>query len=68
MANENPLLEISRLKPFESDCSEIYGPAGLNMKINVGDFLVVLGKSGHGKSTLIELLLGTRPREEEKND
>ena len=60
------LLTIENLKPLDkgaphSHLPDIYGPSGLSFAVNTGDFVAVLGKSGHGKSTLLELILGTRP-------
>jgi ATP-binding cassette subfamily B protein RaxB len=38
--------------------SEPWVLTGINLQINPGDFLVILGLSGGGKTTLIKLLLG----------
>ena len=50
------LLEIKNLHVKTQDNIEIL--KGINLTINSGDMLAILGPNGHGKSTLINAIMG----------
>ena len=50
-------IEINELK-FRYDEESPYLYDGLNLKINAGEYVGIVGESGCGKSTLLRLLLG----------
>ena len=54
------MIEIINLhKTFnEGTANEIRALSGINIKINTGDFLVIVGANGSGKTTLLNLISG----------
>ena len=55
MTNTNPIIEIKNLKKsYGSNCVL----NGFNMILNEGENLVIMGKSGSGKSVMIKCLIG----------
>ena len=57
-----PVLEHIELRnvKYKHKNSEITLLNGINIKINRGEFVGILGKSGQGKSTLLEIISGIR--------
>ena len=52
-------LEISRLyKQFQSSKGSLVALRDINMQVNTGEFVCVVGASGSGKSTLLRLVAG----------
>lgn len=55
-ASGNPIIEIKGLRKTFNKTNEVL--KGVNLKVSEGENLVVLGKSGSGKSILIKCLVG----------
>jgi sulfonate transport system ATP-binding protein len=55
MAAEQPILELSNIRK-EFDGKEVLRK--IDLQVNKGDFIAVVGKSGCGKSTLLRLIAG----------
>ena len=53
--NNNPIIEIKDLKKSYGDNTVLNG---FNMVLNKGENLVIMGKSGSGKSVMIKCLIG----------
>ncbi|WP_348813918.1 ABC transporter ATP-binding protein [Flavobacterium maritimum] len=53
--NKKPIIEITDLKKSYGDNHVL---AGFNMVLNEGENLVIMGKSGSGKSVMIKCLIG----------
>lgn len=53
--NKKPVIEISNVKKSFGDLEIL---KGVSLKLNAGENLVVLGKSGTGKSVLIKCIVG----------
>ncbi|MNX66692.1 Octopine permease ATP-binding protein P [compost metagenome] len=53
--NKKPIIEIKDLKKSYGDNQVL---AGFNMVLNEGENLVIMGKSGSGKSVMIKCLIG----------
>jgi ABC-type lipoprotein export system ATPase subunit len=60
LRNTSPLVETISLQveyPYEEGLLRLYDE-GLSIKVNEGDFVAILGLSGWGKSTFINVVLG----------
>ena len=55
ISNKKPVIEIKDLKKSYGDNHVL---AGFNMHLNEGENLVIMGKSGSGKSVMIKCLIG----------
>lgn len=56
-ANEIPVLELKDVfKEYRMGENSIFALNGVSIKINKGDFVVIVGPSGSGKSTLMHIL------------
>ncbi len=56
------IIEIQNLrKTFRSGDVEVHALRGVNLLVETGEFLAVVGKSGSGKSTLFHILGGLTP-------
>jgi putative ABC transport system ATP-binding protein len=54
-----PIIELHRVvKKYQSKVGNVTALKGIDLRVNAGEFIAVLGKSGAGKTTLINLLLG----------
>ncbi len=54
-----PLIELCRVvKKYESAAQSVTALGGIDMQVNAGEFVVVLGKSGAGKTTLVNMIAG----------
>lgn len=60
------ILEINHLHQFfeRGTVNENHVLKGINLKINQGDFITIIGGNGAGKSTLLNSIAGTLPIEE----
>ncbi|MFZ5424352.1 MAG: ABC transporter ATP-binding protein [Patescibacteria group bacterium] len=57
-----PIISIEDVhKSFQVGIQDIQILKGVDVKINYGDFAVIIGPSGCGKSTLLHILLGLEP-------
>lgn len=57
LKKEKPVIELKNLcKTYHLGGVPINALKGINLKINKGEFLVILGKSGSGKSTMINMI------------
>ncbi|XP_017097931.2 probable multidrug resistance-associated protein lethal(2)03659 [Drosophila bipectinata] len=62
-ASQNPQLAISGLKAKWDRKSPEYTLNGINLRVNHGSLLAVVGLTGSGKSSLIQAILGELPIE-----
>lgn len=54
-----PILRVSALeKVFKSDSGETQALSGINLDVEKGEFICLLGASGCGKSTLLRIIAG----------
>ena len=54
---KNNILEITHLsKNYQDKSDEIEAIKDINLKVNEGEFIVIVGPSGCGKSTLLSIL------------
>lgn len=69
MKKEEPILEIKNIKKsFFVGKKRVDVLKGVNLKVNRGEFVIIIGPSGCGKSTLLNVILGLeRPDEGEVN-
>ena len=60
MPNSNPIIiETTNLKKFySSPAGPIWALNGINLKISQGEFIGIIGRSGAGKTTLINMIAG----------
>lgn len=58
-ANEDYLIELKGIqKEFKTDAGPFLALKGIDLKIKKGEFVGVIGKSGSGKSTMINMITG----------
>jgi putative ABC transport system ATP-binding protein len=64
-----PIIELRQvIKRYDSAAGAFVALQGIDMQVNVGEFVGVIGKSGSGKSTLINMITGIdRPTSGEVN-
>src|SRR5258708_10055157 len=54
-----PLMEVrSLVKPYRTPAGDFTAVKGLDVEVNQGEFVAIIGKSGSGKSTFINMLTG----------
>lgn len=57
--NEDVLIELKGIqKEFKTDAGPFLALKGIDLKIKSGEFVGVIGKSGSGKSTMINMITG----------
>ena len=55
----SPLIELKNVvKSFEVEAGTFYALRGLDLTVRSGEFVAVVGKSGSGKSTMINMITG----------
>jgi putative ABC transport system ATP-binding protein len=58
-ARQDPLIRLRKVvKVYNSSAGEVSALKGIDLDVYPGEFLVILGKSGAGKTTLINMLTG----------
>ncbi|NMA29644.1 MAG: ABC transporter ATP-binding protein [Candidatus Pacebacteria bacterium] len=61
-SNKDAILEIGEIrKSFKIGNNEIEIIKGISFQVNKGDFIIIFGSSGCGKSTILNILLGLEP-------
>jgi putative ABC transport system ATP-binding protein len=56
---DEPLIHLRQVvKRYESLAGEVMALKGIDLRVNLGEFVVVTGKSGSGKTTLVNMLTG----------
>src|SRR6185503_242191 len=62
MASKNspqPLIEIRNLrKVYQTPAGDFTAVNGINVEVQRGEFVAIIGKSGSGKSTFINMITG----------
>ncbi len=54
-----PLIELRQVvKTYQGKASAVMALKGIDLRVNAGEFVVVLGKSGAGKTTLVNMIAG----------
>src|SRR5919106_7004879 len=57
--SSSPLIEIKNLrKVYQTPAGDFTAVNGINVEVQRGEFVAVIGKSGSGKSTFINMLTG----------
>ena len=57
--DDEPLIELrSVVKSFEVEAGTFFALRGIDLSVNCGEFVAVVGKSGSGKSTMINMITG----------
>jgi putative ABC transport system ATP-binding protein len=55
----DPLIELRRVvKKYTGTAGSVTALNGVDLQISAGEFVVVLGKSGAGKTTLVNMITG----------
>ena len=58
-SNSGPLIEIKNLvKTYRTPAGDFTAVQGMNVEVQRGEFVAVIGKSGSGKSTFINMITG----------
>src|SRR5262245_42824097 len=58
-SNSEPLIEIRNLvKTYRTPAGDFTAVKGMNVEVQRGEFVAVIGKSGSGKSTFINMITG----------
>jgi ABC-type lipoprotein export system ATPase subunit/CRP-like cAMP-binding protein len=58
-SNSAPLIEIKNLfKTYQTPAGDFTAVKGMNVEVQRGEFVAVIGKSGSGKSTFINMITG----------
>jgi putative ABC transport system ATP-binding protein len=59
MTMSTAIIELHRVvKKYQGKTSSVTALKGIDLRVNAGEFVVVLGKSGAGKTTLVNLISG----------
>jgi len=58
-SNSEPLINLQQvMKKYESLAGDVVALKGIDLQVKKGEFLVVTGKSGAGKTTLVNMITG----------
>jgi putative ABC transport system ATP-binding protein len=58
-SNSGPLIDLRQVvKEYEGLAGDVVALKGLDLQVDPGEFLVIMGKSGAGKTTLVNLITG----------
>jgi putative ABC transport system ATP-binding protein len=58
-SNNGPLINLRQVvKKYEGLASDVVALKGIDLKVRTGEFLVITGKSGAGKTTLVNMVTG----------
>lgn len=56
---DNPIIIMQQVvKTYENAAGLFYALKGVNLQVNQGEFVAIIGKSGSGKSTMLNMLTG----------
>lgn len=56
---DNPIIIMQEVvKTYENAAGLFYALKGVNLQVNQGEFVAIIGKSGSGKSTMLNMLTG----------
>ena len=55
--NEHPVILLRGLqKTYATDAGEVHAVRGVDLEVKAGDFVAIMGSSGSGKSTMMNIL------------
>lgn len=58
-SNSEPLIHLQQvMKKYESLAGDVVALKGIDLQVHTGEFVVVTGKSGAGKTTLVNMITG----------
>ena len=58
-SNNNTLIDLQQIvKKYRSLAGEVIALKGIDLQVKQGEFLVIMGKSGAGKTTLVNMITG----------
>ena len=59
MAADHPIIDLHEVKKiYKTAAGDFHALDGVDLQINIGEFVSIIGKSGSGKSTLLNMITG----------